>query len=42
MFNKREAVFYTLIKLYSDKPRASSLLNIFKNNTYNTIGIVVD
>ena len=24
--------------LYSDKTRASSLLNIFKNNTYNTIG----
>ena len=40
VFNKREVVFYqsTKVILYSDKTRASSLLNIFKNNTYNTIG----
>jgi hypothetical protein len=35
--NKREVVFHQST-LYSDKTRASSLLNIFKNNTYNTIG----
>ena len=40
VFNKREVVFYQSARdlLYSDKTRASSLLNIFKNNTYNTIG----
>ena len=39
VFNKREVVFYQSTKLlYSDKTCASSLLNIFKNNTYNTIG----
>jgi hypothetical protein len=46
VFNKREVVFYQTVQkvegaardlLYSDKTRASSLLNIFKNNTYNTI-----
>ena len=36
VFNKREVVFYQ--RTINDKTRASSLLNIFKNNTYNTIG----
>ena len=46
VFNKREECFIRVQKVegaardlfYSDKTRASSLLNIFKNNTYNTIG----